>query len=121
MENEEDILDKRYPRDYSWRRAVVYGLITAIGLASFLISISMIISLLLTSCSPLVTSPHGYVILTDSHQVAVEHQDMNRPNRGIIRYYQFPFGHGYEIGNYFKIPSTPPKSNEPELMADRNN
>jgi hypothetical protein len=118
-EDIDDILDKRHPRVYGWKRAIVWIIIASVSLFVTL----LVIAALLSSCKPLVTSAHGYVILTDSHQIAVEHKDMNRPDTGIIRYYQFPFGHTYEIGDCvtLKKPSNQDRPSGSEGMADKNN
>jgi hypothetical protein len=118
-EDIDDILDKRHPRVYGWKRAIVWIIIASVSLFVTL----LVIAALLSSCKPLVTSAHGYVILTDSHQIAVEHKHMNRPDTGIIRYYQFPFGHTYKIGDCvtLKKPSNQDRPSGSEGMADKNN
>ena len=98
-ENEEDILDRRYPRDYSWKRALVYSSIGTIGMSMFLISISMLVSMCIGGCAPVVTSHSGYVIHMDSEIIAVEHERMDKRGYGIVRYY--PFVQGFEIGDCY--------------------
>jgi len=55
----------------------------------------------LCSCSPLITSPNGFVIEANSHRVAVVHFDAKNNNKGVVRYYEFPCGHNYKKGDCY--------------------
>lgn len=97
MEEIDDILDKKHPRDYSWKRTVVYLIGASMGLMMFLIVFAALVS----SCKPLVTSNHGYIIYMNENIIAVEHENVNRPGYGIVRYY--PFQGNYSLGDSLNL------------------
>ena len=93
-ENEEDILDTRYPRTYGFIRCIVYLGVMAITFITW-----ACILLIACGCAPVVTSHTGYVIHMDSEIIAVEHERMDKRGYGIVRYY--PFVDGFEIGDCY--------------------
>ena len=69
-------------------------IIAAMALVSLILFI-----LIVTGCSPVITSHQGYVIHIDSEIIAVEYERMDKPGYGIVRYY--PFVKGFEIGDCY--------------------
>lgn len=115
-ENEEDILDTKYPRTYGFIRLVVYLAVLAITFVTWLC-----IFLIAFSCVPIVTGTNGQVIHTQRNKIAVVHENANKRKKVVVRYYAVDSVHSYKVGDMIKISSTPPIPNEPVLMADMNN
>lgn len=84
--------------DFTYAKRLGIGFGFLIGLLISGVTWIFII-LMVFGCSPVITNPYGYVILTNSHRIAVEHERADKEGHGIVRVYEFPFGHDYVVGD----------------------